>query len=179
MIGRSVARRYLSAALGAADRAGVREQLGGQLDRLAELLQATPDLKHVLKHPGLPLDRKLAAVESVLGEAPVEQLDDLIALLVENARIEVLDVAGVVYQELIDEAEGVLRAFVTSPMPLEPEQSRLLREALSRWLNADVVIDATIDPQIIGGIVVRVGDRILDASLRGRLERIQERLGEG
>ncbi len=176
MIGRSVARRYLSAALGAADRAGVREEMGRQLEALAELLEVQDDLQRILKHPGLSGERKLEAVDLVLGEAPVEPLRDLIELLVENDRLEVLDVGGEVYQQLVDEAEGKLRAFVTTPMPLPDEQSQRLREALSGWLEADVVIDADVDPETLGGIVVRVGDRVLDASLRGRLERISAQL---
>lgn len=178
MIRRSVARRYLSAALGAADRAGVREQLGRQLDTVAELMRATPDFKRLLQHPALPLERKLEAVEAVLGDAPLDQLSDLVALLVDNARIEVLEIADAVYQELVDEAVGVVRAFVSTSMPLLPEQSRRLSDALSQWLDAEVVIDANIDPETIGGIVVRVGDRILDASLKGRLQRIGTRLAD-
>ena len=178
MIGRSVARRYLSAAMGAADRGGLREPLGRQLEMLAETLGAAEQLGRLLKHPGLDIERKLEAVEGVIGEAPVEPMADLIELLVENGRVEILYVAGEVYQELIDEDEGVLRAFVSTPMPLAHDQAERLKEALSSWMGTDVVLDARIAPETIGGIAVRVGDRVLDASLRGRLDRIKKTISE-
>lgn len=178
MIGRSVARRYLAAAMEAAAAAGVRDELGQQLVRMAELLSDAPDLERLLKHPRMSVERKLEAVEKLLGEEPVRPLRDLIALLIDNDRLEVLEVADEVYQELVDETEGVIRAFVTTPLPLDDEQVRRLAAALSRWLDGDVVLDERVDPETIGGIVVRVGDRILDGSLRGRLDRMTARMVE-
>lgn len=176
MIGRSVARRYLAAAMRAAERGGVRDQLGRQLGALAAAMELSADPRRLLGHPSMDLERKLAAVGDMLGQPPVEPLRRLIALLIDNDRLEVLEAADEVYQQLMDEADGVLRAFVVTPAPLGDEQSRRLAQALSGWLEQDVVIDAEVDPELIGGIVVRVGDRVLDASLRGRLERIRERM---
>lgn len=178
MIGRSVARRYLSAALGAADRSGLRHELHSQLREVAELLAASADLKRLLKHPGIPIESKLDMLEGLLEEPLLRPLSDLVAVVIDNARTEVLEIADTVYQELIDEQEGVLRAFVATPIQLEHEQAQRLRQALSNWLSADVVIDAKVEPETIGGITVRVGDRVLDASLRGRLDRIRKRIFE-
>jgi F-type H+-transporting ATPase subunit delta len=178
VIGRSVARRYLEASMEAAERAGVRDELGRQLTMLQAALEISPDVRRLLGHPSMDLERKLAAAGDVLGEQPVEPLRKLIAVLIDNDRLEVLEVADEVYQQLVDEAEGLLRAFVVTPAPLEDDQSQRLAQALSGWLKQDVVIDAEVDPDLIGGIVVRVGDRVLDASLRGRLERIRERMVE-
>jgi len=179
MIGRSVMRRYLAAALEAADRTGVRAQLGAQLGRLSRLSRASADVDRLLAHPSLSLERKLEAVAALLGEAPVEPLRDLIALLIENGRIAVLHGADEVFQELVDEAQGVVRAFVRTALPLPEEQAERLRVALGGWLGAEVMLDARVDPTTIGGIAVRVGDRILDASLRGRLERAHAQMVNG
>ncbi|MGC9317367.1 MAG: ATP synthase F1 subunit delta [Armatimonadota bacterium] len=178
MIGRSVARRYLSAAMEAAERAGLRDELGQQLETVRALVDSTPDLRRLLAHPTMQMQRKVRALSELMGEEPVGPLRRLIELLIENDRIEVLEVADEVYQELVDEADGVLRAFVTIPMPLAEGQAERLAGALSGWLGRDVVVDERIDPETLGGIVVRVGDRILDASLRGRLERMHRRMVE-
>ncbi|MEA3400198.1 MAG: ATP synthase F1 subunit delta [Armatimonadota bacterium] len=178
MIGRSVARRYLSAAMEAAQRAGVRDELGQQLEIMRALVDSTPDLRRLLAHPTMQTQRKVRALSELMGEEPVGPLRRLIELLVDNDRIEVLEIADEVYQELVDEADGVLRAFVTTPMPLADGQAERLAGALSGWLGQDVVVDERIDPETLGGIVVRVGDRILDASLRGRLDRIHSRMVE-
>ncbi|MGM0492813.1 MAG: ATP synthase F1 subunit delta [Armatimonadota bacterium] len=176
MIGRSVAERYLEAAMHAAERANVRDELGRQLAMLEAALETTPDVRRLLGHPRMSVDRKLQALSDLLDEEPVEPLRTLITVLIDNDRLAVLEVADEVYQQLVDEAEGVLRAYVQTPAPLAEAQSGRLAAALSGWLNQDVVIDAQVEPDLIGGIVVRVGDRVLDASLRGRLERIQARI---
>lgn len=176
MIGRSVVRRYLAAALEAADRAGVQAELGAQLARLSRLSRTASDLDRLLGHPTLSLERKLEAVAALLEEEPVAPLRDLIALLIDNDRIAVLHSADDVYQELVDEAQGVMRAFVTTALPLRDEQAQQLRSALGAWLGTAVVLDARVDPATIGGIVVRVGDRVLDASLHGRLARAQAQM---
>lgn len=178
MIGRSVARRYLSAALNAADRQGVRDELGRQLAMLEAALEISPDVRRLLGHPTMPLERKMQALGDVLGEEPVPPLRTLIEVLIDNDRLEVLEAADAVYQQLVDEANGVLRAFVTTPRPLGEGQLQRLAAALSAWLDEDVVIDADVDPDMLGGIAVRVGDRVLDASLRGRLERLRVRMVE-
>lgn len=179
MIGRSVTRRYLAAALEAADRAGVRAELGAQLGRLSRLSRASSDVDRLLAHPRLSLERKLEAVAALLGEEPVAPLRDLIALLIDNDRIAVLHGADTVFQELVDEAEGVTRAFVHTALPLRADQVGRLRAALSNWLGAEVVLDARVDPTTIGGIMVRVGDRVLDASLHGRLVRARAQMMAG
>jgi len=176
MIGRSVARRYLAAAMQAADRVGAREALGTQLGTLEHLLGASPRVRRLLGHPSMSLDDKFEALAKVLGGPPVEPLRRLIAVLIDNDRLDVLEIGAEVYQELADEADGVLRAFVTTAAPMADEQSNRLAAALSGWLGADVVIDARVDRELVGGIAVRVGDRVLDASLHGRLERIRARM---
>ncbi|MGD9494764.1 MAG: ATP synthase F1 subunit delta [Armatimonadota bacterium] len=176
MIGRSVARRYLSAALEAAEREGVREELGAQLALLSRLVRVSPDLVRLLAHPTMPLERKLAVLGELLGAEPVRPLCDLVAALVDNDRLAVLRVADEVYQELADEAAGVTRAYVTTALPLRADQAERLRQALAAWLGRPVVLDARVDAATIGGIIVRVGDRRLDGSLRGRLQRIRAQM---
>lgn len=178
MIGRSVAERYLAAAMHAAERTDVREQLGRQLAMLDAALQTTPEVRRLLGHPRMSVERKLQAVGDLLDEEPVEPLRRLITVLIDNDRLAVLEIAGDVYQQIVDEADGVLRAWVETPAPLTEGQSERLATALSEWLDEEIVIDAQVDPELIGGIVVRVGDRVLDASLRGRLDRIRARIVE-
>jgi len=176
MIGHSVVRRYLAAALEAADREDLRERLGAQLGRLTPLATAGPDLERLLAHPTMPVARKLEAVGRLLGEPPVAPLRDLIVLLIDNDRVEVLRGAAQVYQELVDEADGVVRAHVITALPLPEDQAQRLSGALGRWLGAPVVLDRRVDPGTIGGLAVRVGDRTLDASLRGRLDRLRAQM---
>jgi len=126
----------------------------------------------LLQHPTMAPERKLQAVTDLLGEAPLPILHELLATLVEHNRGEVLRVAGEVYQEVADQARGIVRVRVTAALPLDREQAARLRMVLAAWLDSEVVLEEHIDADIIGGVVVKIGDRVLDGSLRGRLQRM-------
>ncbi len=176
MIGRSVARRYVQAALERAASQGLQEQLEEELKVLQMASGAAPELVLLLKHPTISAERKLSAVGAVLGAEPCGPVAELVGLLIENSRVDVLSVAGDLAEELADEVAGRTRAAVVTPLALAPEQAQRLQAALAGWLGSPVRLDARVDPDLIGGIVVKLGDRVLDASLRGRLERIGESL---
>lgn len=178
MIGRSVARRYMQATFELASAGGELEATQRQLQRLQALVGAGPHLSRLLRHPRLPLPVKLQALAGLLGEAPTGPVQRLIALLIVNDRVEVLALAATVLQEIADQQAGVVRAQVHTPLPLPPEQAERLRAALAAWCRQPVELELHVDPALIGGIVVRLGDRVLDGSVRGRLERMMRHLSE-
>ena len=151
------------------------ERAQGQLERLRQAADQGPELYRLLNRPTFAMEKKLAAVADLLGEPLVSPLDRLIALLV-NGRVEALGVADEVFRELVDRAAGVVRARVRTALPLPDDQADRLAAALSEWLGEKVVLERQVDPETIGGVLVEVGDRRLDASLRGRLGRLQQRL---
>jgi len=126
----------------------------------------------LLQHPAMAPERKLQAVTDLLGEGLLPILHELLTTLVEHKRGEVLRVAGEVYQEVADQARGIVRVRVTAALPLDREQAARLRQVLAAWLDSEVVLEQHIDTDIIGGVVVKIGDRVLDGSLRGRLQRM-------
>lgn len=176
MISRAVARRYVGAAFERARGQGVQETLERQLKLLQTASGLAPDLSRLLKHPGVALSRKLEAVGMVLDEQLAEPMADLVRLLVENDRVDALGVAGELCEEMSDQAAGAVRAFVTVAMPLPESQAERLAAALSQWFAVPVRLTVNVAPEMIGGLAVRVDDRVLDASLRGRLLSIQEGL---
>ena len=81
------------------------------------------------------------------------------------------------FAELVREDRRILHAEVTTAIPLNEQTHQLLAERLSRYLGQSVEIDARVDPSIIGGVVARIGDRLLDGSVAGRLHRLREEIG--
>lgn len=179
LIPRSVVRRYMEAAHQAARQPGAAERVGAQLERLQSVVGAAPELMRLLKHPKMSIARKLQAATDLLGEELDPTAGELLKALIENGRQEALRVAGEVYREVADQAQGVARASVTTAVALDPARAERLREALERWLGSRVVLEQQTAPDIIGGAVVQVGDRAIDGSLRGRLERIRASLADG
>lgn len=176
MISESVARRYVKALFQAA-----RED--GQADALAPLLQGLQGLYHgndalraALTNPRLTDAVKRAVVLRLVGDNPPLLLPRFVDLLLAKRRIEVLRHAGSIYQKLLDQAAGVCHAQVVAAFPLGPEQEQQLAALLSRQLGASVTIESRVDPAVIGGLSVKVGDLLIDGTIRRRLEQLRERV---
>ena len=104
---------------------------------------------------------------------------NLIGLMLRRGRIQELPRLAAEFRRLDDERQGVARASVTSTLPLEPDELQALKERLARSTDRRVELDLTVDPSLLGGLVVRLGDRLVDGSVRSRLERLRNRLVSG
>ena len=116
-------------------------------------------------------------MERLLGDGRVRaQVGNLVQLLARRGRISILPAVAAEYRRLLNEERGILEALVTSPAPLDEADLDALRRKIEAMTGARVEITGAVDPALIGGLTVRVGDTLIDASVRGRLERLRERL---
>ncbi|MDA8204320.1 MAG: ATP synthase F1 subunit delta, partial [Chloroflexi bacterium] len=107
------------------------------------------------------------------------QVLNLIGLLMQRRRIELLPLLASEFQRLVDRRNGVTTATVTSATALSDDERRAVEQRLVQMTGGPVRVTTEVDPAIIGGIVVRIGDRQFDGSVRGRLERLRSRLVSG
>ncbi|MEI6499846.1 MAG: ATP synthase F1 subunit delta [Armatimonadota bacterium] len=173
MISESVARRYVKAVFGVASDSGQAEALAPLLQELEELFRGHDDLRAVLSNPRLPDARKQSLLLRLLGEDAPDLLQRFLTLLVDKRRIDVLRYAGSLYHELLDEAAGVRHARVVTALPLGAQQEQALVDVLSRQLDCTITVESRVDPEVIGGVSVRVGDLLIDGTLRRRLEELR------
>ncbi len=169
----AAARRYAGAVFELAEQEGGVERWGERLATLRRLFE-DPQVAAAMSNPTIPTERREAAIAAATGLD--REAANLARLLVESGRIA--DVAGIesAFQALADEAAGRVRATVTTAVELrEGDRDRIARE-LSKRFNKDVKLSVAIDPRIIGGLRVRVGDRVIDASIAGRLHQLRRRL---
>ncbi len=151
-------------------------RIADELDEIGNALASVPLLARTLSDPGLPAQEKHAIVTDVFGKTLSSVSLGLLDFLIdENGAAETSAVARA-YRKLLDEERGVVRARVTSAFPLSPEHADALKEGLSRNLGANVVIEHEVDPEILAGLLVRVHDTVIDASLAGKLRRLAEEL---
>ena len=168
------ARRYAQAAFEIA-----RES--GELDRWAEDLQAIadfvaqPGVADVLASSRVPLDAKARLLRSGLSDVSPLALN-LAHLLAEKGRIVLAGQIRQEYQRLLDEHRGVAQAVVLSAVPLSDDERRAVVQRLHDLTGKEIVLEAQVDPEILGGLVARVGDRLIDGSTRGRLLALRESL---
>jgi F-type H+-transporting ATPase subunit delta len=108
-----------------------------------------------------------------------EQAANLVRLLLRRGRIEDLPRVAAEYRRLDDRRQGITHATATSASELTQDEIRELTARLEQSTGGRIALDVEVDPSLLGGLVVRVGDRLIDGSVRGRLERLRNQLISG
>jgi F-type H+-transporting ATPase subunit delta len=174
-----IARNYAETLLDLADRNGgaaSMEQFGAALDGVAGLVQANPRVRQFLETPRVTAAEKKAALRGALkGRAP-ELFLRFVSVLVDKRRQALLPEIAEAYRGLVDERMGRVRVRVTiSHLPDEALQAEI-GNSLARRLGRTVIPTFTVDPELLGGMVVQMGDEILDGSVRSRAARMRRAL---
>ncbi len=172
------ARRYAEAAFEVARDADAIAAWNDALAR-ATAAFADPRVAEVLTNPTLSAAARQALLQRVLVQPLPDTVLNLVGLLMVRRRIELLPLVAAEFQRLVDRHEGVSRAVVTSAAELTADERRELEERLVQLTGGPVRLATDIDPSLLGGVVVRLGDRLYDGSVRGRLERLRSRLVSG
>ncbi|MEN6304143.1 MAG: ATP synthase F1 subunit delta [Armatimonadia bacterium] len=176
MISETVTRRYVKALFEAAQATGQVAALAPYLTGLQDLWLSRDDLRATMLSPRLPVDKKRSVLMRLIGDGAPTLMQRFLGLLLDKRRIEVLAASGTIYDELQDEAAGVRHAHVVSAVPLSADQQQRLTETLSESLQAQIVVSSAVDPAVIGGLRVRVGDVLIDGTIRNRLEGLRKQL---
>lgn len=172
-----VARRYARAIYELGVETSQLDSLSAEIDRVAIAYQESAELRAAFENPVIAHASKRAVVNEVAERLSVSQLTkNALAMLVDRRRIKTLPAIAQMLREFADRKKGVLRAEVTSAAPLSEAYYVKLQEQLRRITGKQVVIDRTEDPTLIAGVVTRIGDRVLDGSLRTRLLAMKDAL---
>ena len=181
MTSKAAAIRYARALFDVALKEGSRlEQIEAELAAFVELFTLHPTLAKVLLNPAVPVPRKRAAVGELvaaLGVTPV--LGKLLILLAERDRLIVLPDLLSSYRERLLDHRHVVRAELTTVVPLSAERTGAIEKRLAQVTGKTVMISSHVDPSIIGGVVARIGGTVYDGSVTHQLERMRARLIEG
>ena len=170
-----VARSYADALLELAGRQGEEQAFAAAFERLIEL-QADARVRAFLETPKIDVDAKKRVLRTALaGQVPPVFLNFLLVVL-DKRRQRLLGEIALAYRELLDEKLGLLNVEVTVAHELDERGEEEVALQLSRILGRRVLPHLRVDPAILGGIIVRYGDRVLDGSLRRRLVSLRRRL---
>jgi F-type H+-transporting ATPase subunit delta len=172
----SAPRRYAEAAFQLADRDGSIETWRRELEQAAAATDG--QLMAVLANPALPLDQRLQAADRVLAGLS-QSVRNTVLLLVRRGRIEQLPRVVAEFVRLDERRRGITHATATSAAPLTDPEVLALTARLEQMIGGQIALTTDIDESLLGGLVVRVGDRLIDGSVRGRLERLRNQLASG
>jgi F-type H+-transporting ATPase subunit delta len=147
-----------------------------ELFRFAKVLEANHDLKQVLSDHSIERSQRMKILEELLGDKVMPQTLGLLEFIVAQGRGRQLPQILDRLTDLAAEARQSVVAEVRSAVPLDDEQRRELAAALSKATGKQVEIKVLIDPAVIGGVVAKVGDTVIDGTVRRRLEQLREQV---
>lgn len=172
----TVARVYAETLLRAAEREDAVEAVSEGLARVAAAFHASRPFRRFLEAPQIAGDDKRSLVRSVFGERVHPLAARFVELLIERRREPLLAEVHEAWQELLDRRANRRSATLTTAVAADPETVAAVRRALERATGKEIALEERVDPGLIGGLVVRTGDLVMDASLRSRLEALRHRL---
>jgi F-type H+-transporting ATPase subunit delta len=173
----SVSRRYARALFSiGVDRANF-ELLGEELEAFGALWAGSAELRQALENPVFKPSEKRAVLQGLLPRVtPTADVQRFLLPLLERRRISAVPNIARAYREMADLHTGRVRAHVTSAQPLGPAEVERVRQSLERRTGKKVILEATVDPALIGGLIARVGDLVLDGSVRTQLGSLRDKL---
>ena len=148
-------------------------RLMNETAELQKILEDNPDFDKLMKHPGIPKQEKLSMVEKVFRGRVSDDLAEFLKIVVTKERYGSLKAIFAYFTELVRESEGMGTAYVSTAVELTKEQKQAVREKLLRTTSYQ---SFDVYSTLIGGMVIRVGDRVVDSSIRTKLEDMKKQL---
>jgi F-type H+-transporting ATPase subunit delta len=172
--GSTVAERYATALFELALDGNQLPAVEADLGNFESLLRESPDLKRLVTSPVFSAEEQARAITSVLDRAGIGGLvGNLVKVAAGNRRLFVVPDVITAFRRLVAKHKGEVSAEVTSAEPLSAKHVAALKDALKATLGKDVALETKVDPALIGGLIVKVGSRMLDGSLRTKLNSLK------
>lgn len=175
MTGTRAASRYAKAIFEIASSKGQAEIVGKDMLSIAELIQSNAELKEFILNPTVSVESKNAALLKIFVDAN-EITKSLFRLLFENKRFEILEQISNGYNNIFQEANNIQTAYVTTAFEITPEVEKQVLAKIATISNKKIVIKNIIDPSILGGFVLRIGDQQFNASVSSNLRKLSREL---
>jgi len=172
-----IAERYARALSAVVTEASALDPASEALNEVAAMYAEDHHFRNVLSNPAIDTEQRVGVLREILGRAsmPAAVLS-LVEELVRRGRIGVVGSVAEVFEDLVDARMNRITAEVLSATPLDEEQQARLQAALSRHTDREVRLDCAVDPELLGGVVAKLGSREFDGSVRTRLRRMRDEL---
>lgn len=171
-----VAGAYAEALLGLAPSDEQAESLAEELTGLAELLDRISGAVEILVEPQLSEDHRVALVQRVVAGRVSKTMEGFLVTLARHGRMGLLRLVAQQFRKALNRRENKLDVTVTSAVELDEAQRLQIEQTLRQAMNCGIVLSVQTDPDLLGGMLLRIGDRVYDASVSGSLKRLREDL---
>jgi F-type H+-transporting ATPase subunit delta len=178
MLKGAIARRYAGAMFDLALRQNTLERTLDDVQGLGQLF-SKHTLAYLLREPKVPLQRKEKALREALGTRVQPMSLNLALLVVQRGLVEVMPNIATELQQMVFDYKNQAVAEVTTAAPMDTNQQALVKQALERQTGKTILLQAKVNPAILGGVVARVGDQVIDGSVQQRLQVLKKQLING
>lgn len=169
-----IAGRYATALYELADGAKSLDAVAADLKSIRAMIEASPELSRVIRSPLMGRDLQSKAVLAVLEAAKIGDLTRrFVGVVARNRRLFALPQLISAFLGLLATRRGEVTAHVASAQALTPDQTAAVTDALRKAMGSKIVVETKVDPSLIGGLVVRVGSRMVDTSIKTKLQKLQ------
>ncbi|GCE48549.1 F-type H+-transporting ATPase subunit delta [Thermosporothrix hazakensis] len=175
MLKGAIARRYAEAIFNLARKQNTLDRTLEDVKGIAQLFSGRK-LSYLLREPKVPAKRKESALREALASHVLPTSLNLALLVVQRELVEVMPNIAAELEQLLLNYRNQAVAEVTTAMPMDDEQRTIVQRALEKTTGKSIILQTRVDPSILGGVVARVGDQLIDGSVRNRLHILQQQL---
>ena len=182
MIGNVVSRRYASALFALGREAGEKEmeRYAATLNALGEAVEESRTLADAFRNPVLSVEEKQTVVLALLEKAGGGTMERRFCeLLADKGRLPLLSAIAADYGALLDKARGICRGVLTTAIELDAKRKAEIKARLDSHTGRTLELEWAVDPAVLGGLVLKLGDTVLDASLRAQLDNLRDSIKRG
>lgn len=172
-----LAQRYATAMFELAKDQKKLDRVQADLVGFVRLMGESPELKRLVESPVISRADQVKAIQAIADRAAVDGLTkQLLGLMASHRRLFALAAVAKAYGQMLAAEKGEVAAEVVSAVPLTAADLATLKKSIAGFVGQDVTVETRVDPALLGGVVVRVGSRMLDASLRSKLMQLEQTL---
>jgi F-type H+-transporting ATPase subunit delta len=173
----TVARRYAAALADVVIKNGETEIVRNELDQFAAVMTENQQLAEIFRSPAVLYDNKKNLLEGLIARtAPTKTTANFLRVLQRNHRLADLPVINERFKTVLEERAGLVTAEVTTAQPLASNQQTALQTKLQQMTGKQVSLNFKIDPEIIGGVITRIGSTVYDGSVKNQLQELKEQM---
>ena len=171
-----VAKRYAGALFAVAERNGILDAVASDLTLISRFLAEVPYLRAIIMQPLVSDARKNKVADDAFGDRVTATSLNFLKLLIRKRREELVEECAREFQSLLAAHSNTAEAEASTAVPLTPDQTERLTQSLQALTGKTIRLTTQVDTALVGGVVVRIGDTVMDGSVRGKLERLERQL---
>lgn len=173
-----VASRYAKSLIDLAEEQNALEPIKSDIESFLKVIKENKQLAAILKNPIIHTDKKIAILESLFGKSFHKIVLAFFRIVISKGRAEILNATALEFMNAYNQRNGIIKATVTSAAALTSENKKQLEDVVAQATGSRVVLDSKVDSDLIGGFVLKVGDRQFDASILSNLNKLKREFAQ-